>query len=1238
MAVFDNKSMEVFLNFCDEGTGKNFTGHLNKALTDSGISTFLPTQQQHQPSDIQRAIEGCDVFIAVFSRNYASSFFCLDHLSYLLSLSKRERLILPVFYTVEPSHVRWQMGPFEEAFVDHKIKSGLAEEIMQKWRSSLKEVADFNGWNMKDFRTEAKLVNKIVKHVSMEVVRKTPLHVADHPIGLDSRVADVMRLLDLNTNDTQMIGIHGMGGIGKTTLAKAVFNHIKSSFTSSCFLSDIREKSENISGVVTLQKQLLNDLFNEEDTNINDVHKGINVIKSRIGSKKILVVLDDVSDHNQLEKLVGKRDWHCQGSRIIITTRDEHVLNVHDRVRNHHIYKLEGLNDTESLQLFSWHAFRRDEPMQQYVKLSIDVVSTLGGLPLALEVLGSYLWDQTTIQAWEDTVTDLKKVPNNDVMLKLKISYDGLNEKEKQIFLDIACFFIGENKDYAIDIWKGCRLPASNSINRLLQRCLIKIDGGKCLRMHDQIHAMGRCIVELENLDDPGSRSRLWDQDVIFDMLKNHKGTSKVRSLMLKGNGQEQSLETEAFKSMTNLKLLSISDACLIGSLKYLSSELMWLKCPLRSLPDDFRLEKLIYLDLSKSDAVFDLSNGNNKQLFPKLKILKLTSCRNLKRIPNCSLYPNLEKMILEFCSKLVEIPDSIGVLRNLVSLNLQHCSSLKKLPDSLGSLTKLEELDVSFDSNNYGQLKELPKNLGSLISLRTLKIGFNTSLTRLPSTFSGLCSLEELDARPCNLQGMIPDDFEKLSSLRNLNVSENVLMRDHSQLENMDISGCKLLVTIPELPTSLVHLDAFGCVNLQSMPKLSHLSKLHTLWISNCLQLVAIPELPTSVEYLEASGCVNLKTMPKLSHLSKLRALVICNCEQLIAIPELPTSLTIMRAFGCKRLQTLPKLSHLSKLVDLQLSTSNHLVAFPDLPTNLWYLGVIKWKCLQTLPRLSHISNLKCLQVFDCGELLTIEDLPIALETLDASYCPSLQTIPNLSHLSQLHMLKLINCKRLSEIHGLSGLKSLSTLHLSGCNPQVLRRQRLEKEMFTPLRSLCVPGSKVPNWFTHKWTMQDTTENPDWYMKQTVSCIVPRVSEEGGLHFRQIMVCLVVYSSDFRFTHPSHRVTLSLKREGTEVYRVSFTNFTGSHGNHMYFHLVELGRGDMPLLDPMVGGDQIELVNESENWKGKIEAKNELGPSMTSLCFLLKEAGIHFVYKPEDTKDSISEKLADFINSLYLQ
>ncbi|ERN17777.1 hypothetical protein AMTR_s00047p00138210 [Amborella trichopoda] len=401
--------------------------------------------------------------------------------------------------------------------------------------------------------------------------------------------------------------------------------------------------------------------------------------------------------------------------------------------------------------------------MQEHAKFSKDMVSTAGGLPLALEVLGSHLWDKTTIDEWEDAVKKLKRIPEDDITLKLRISYDNLNEEEKHIFLDIACFFIGETKDYTIDIWKGCGFPASISIKKLLQRSLMKIDVKDRLQMHDQLRDMGRWIVELENLCDPGRHRRLWSEEHVINVFKYLKGIYKVRGLMLVGNEREVSWETEAFKPMTNLKLLSINRASLVGNFRYLSSELVWLqwpRCPLPYLPNDFSHEELAVLDLSYSEAVLHLSNNNIKQLFPKFKVLDLSYCHNLERISDCSLYPNLEKLNLVGCCKLVEIPDFIGLLKNLFNLNLGGFDNLKELPNSLGSLVNLKGLNVS--------------------------------------GCKGLCSLEELNAKYCDLQGMIPDDFEKFSSLKKFNISHNNIqglpsgMKGLSQLETLSIRYCE--------------------------------------------------------------------------------------------------------------------------------------------------------------------------------------------------------------------------------------------------------------------------------------------------------------------------------------------------------------------------------------------------------------------------------------------------------------
>lgn len=370
------------------------------------------------------------------------------------------------------------------------------------------------------YRHEAMVIRDIREDIVRNLGRR-PLHVGDNIVGMDAHLTRLKKLLQMERNEVLMVGIYGIGGIGKTTIAMAIFNDISSQFDGCCFLRNIGRKDED--GQLELQKTLFQDIFRGERPKFSNTKEGINVIMNRLRSKNVLIVLDDVVDIEQLKNLAGEKNGgYNKKSRIIITTKNTQLLRQYGVKL---IYEVDVLNHEEATELFNWWAFKRNIPQleKDLESLSQSVVEYAKGLPIALEVLGGFLLGNKSTREWRSALLKLEKTPDQKVQSVLRVSYDRLENEIKSTFLDIACFFKGEDKDFVSRIL-GSR--ADHDINVLRQRCLITISENK-LYMHDLLQQMGHEIIRQKYSKDVERGSRFWDPDDVDSMLRRNDVRTK---------------------------------------------------------------------------------------------------------------------------------------------------------------------------------------------------------------------------------------------------------------------------------------------------------------------------------------------------------------------------------------------------------------------------------------------------------------------------------------------------------------------------------------------------------------------------------------------------------------------------------------------------------------------------------------------------------------------------------------
>ncbi|KAJ9700901.1 hypothetical protein PVL29_006297 [Vitis rotundifolia] len=967
--------------------------------------------------------------------------------------------------------------------------------MIQKWRIALREAANLSGCHVNDqYETE------VVKEIVDTIIRRLnhqPLSVGKNIVGIGVHLEKLKSLMNTELNMVSVVGIYGIGGVGKTTIAKAIYNEISHQYDGSSFLINIRERSKG--DILQLQQELLHGILRGKNFKINNVDEGISMIKRCLSFNRVLVIFDDVDELKQLEYLAEEKDWLRAKSTIIITSRDKHVLAQYGADIP---YEVSKLNQEEAIELFSLWAFKQNRPQEVYKNLSYNIIDYADGLPLALKVLGASLFGKK-ISNWESALCKLKIIPHMEIHNVLRISLDGLDDIERGIFLDVACFFKGDDRDFVSRILGP---HAEQAITTLDDRCLITVSKNM-LDMHDLIQQMGWEIIRQECPEDPGRRTRLWDSNAYHVLIRN-TGTQAIEGLFLdRCKFNLSRLTTESFKEMNRLRLLKIHNPHedqlslkdhLPRDFEFSSYELTYLHWdgyPLESLPMNFHAEKLVEL-LLRGSNIKEVWRGN--KLHDKLRVMDLSFSFHLIRIPDISSVPNLEILILD--SQLTSFSNSFYHGKGTCIV----------LPGSDG----IPEWIMN-RTNAYGITTELPQHwhqnnefLGFAICCVYVPLASESE--DIPEKESGHRSKNESDNKSEDESAHTWENETEDKSVAG-SFSKNEHKRTHScrlvsclaimgdgvevvdwpcfqsncfcykedkDEDNESVSGQTWVICYPKaaIPERFCS-DQWTHFGLKFFDSYSNSGK--ALKVKECgVRLIYSQDLQQSHEDADVRICSacrgdgtlrrkccfkgsDMNEVPIIENPLELDSLCLRDCKNLTSLPSSIfgfKSLATLSCSGCSQVESFPEiLQDMESLRKLYLDGT----AIKEIPSSI-----------QRLRGLQYLSLRKCKNLVNLPE--SICNLT-SLKLLVVERCPNFKKLPdNLGRLQSLLRLSVGHLDSMNfPLPSLSGLCSLRTLELRGCN---LREFPSEIYYLSSLVTLSLEGnhfSRIPDGISQLYNLE---------------------------------------------------------------------------------------------------------------------------------------------------------------------
>ncbi|KAM0866962.1 hypothetical protein ACQ4PT_042314 [Festuca glaucescens] len=854
---------------------------------------------------------------------------------------------------------------------------------MEKMREDLEVITDQH----KKFRlTEGTNANE----PKVTDIRETWSIMETQIVGRTEEKEEILSsLFDSMTKEITILPIYGIGGLGKTTLAKMIYNNTQFKEYSQVwvYVSQTFDLKKIGNSIIS---QLSEKGKESEYTGMEMIHKSLQKL---LANKKILIVLDDLWEGEEFH-LQSLKDMLRVGKGgnvvVIVTTRDEDIAKKISTIKP---YKLAPLTDDICWSIIKQKSVfeSRDDNKEKLEKIGKVIAMKCAGVALAAKSLGHML-QSMNFGEWESVRdSDIWNVSSSQVLASLKLSYSVMPSYLKLCFAYCAIFPKGHKiiKDDLIRQWVSLGFSTWQLGERYISQLLgfsflehskspstIKLydEDITLLTMHDLVHDLARLVMDDEILvvGKGGNTEGIWYHYALLDDCSKPLGleSSKIRALRFMDCDKIE-LHHAAFSSAKSLRVLDLSECIIhklpdsIGVLK----QLRYLNAPRVQdavIPNDIiKLSKLLYLNLHGSSKILALPESIGK--IEGLAYLDLSGCSEIAKLPES--FGRLKELVhldLSNCSCIGGISEFLGSLTKLKYLNLSHCKKIGEMPEALGALSELEYLNLSFSS--YLESCQEVEVLGTLNKLEYLNLSSEKcDLQKLPEALGRFIELKYLSLSGCERMSELPSlvmaTLAATSSCYNtwtlLKLSKLENVKSVEEAQRINLTGKKILEDLKLEWTPNAERFVDHKILMENLVPPSTLKKLEICGYSGVSfpAWLVLDQLP-NLEHLVLRGMANLEewtTSHSNGERHVLAQLEINDCPMLRMKPLPPKARNWMISNSA---------NVLSSWEEFTGPHTNATSSFCAVPTTLYVencnVPLYQWRLLQHLPSLTclHING----------------------------------------------------------------------------------------------------------------------------------------------------------------------------------------------------------------------------------------------------------------------------------------